>query len=249
MLALLLLLNKTDFFNNVKMGYLTPLNIELKNNFTSLGMEFEPNVDSIGVNNFMNNVFQLTIPNILNTFSSRVKKIFEKSIEEGLNKTQIEKLLNDKIFKPYKNGSYLETIVNTEIQTLINFAVLEAGKQVNNPVIKKEWVTQNDDKVRDNHLIDGQVKNLNEKFILVNGVQVEYPGDITAPVEDRVNERCFMAYNVQGRSFAGSDDTSRKKYFEQLVKNKEDKIRYISTAYSKVFQEIQLMFNDRLRKL
>lgn len=250
LLAILLLIDRNSFFNSVKNGYLVSLEKNIKNNFELLGLDnFIPDMKNPRIDNFMNLIMDLSVNNILDTFNKRAREIFKTSKEEGLNKTQLEKKLNDELFEPYKKGDLLSPIGNTESQTLFNFATLEAARQSNNPLIKKEWLTQKDDKVRTSHLIDGQVKGLNEKFILNDGVQVDYPGDITAPPEDRINERCFLVYNIQGRSFAGNLDQEqiRETYWNNLLSNKEETQRNISAAYSRAFQELQLEINRRIR--
>ena len=60
----------------------------------------------------------------------------------------------------------------------------------------KRWVTRGDDKVRHSHqALDGQVVPIGKKFTIPNsGVQIAYPGDMTAPISETANCRCLMTF-------------------------------------------------------
>lgn len=68
---------------------------------------------------------------------------------------------------------------------------IEVTYQTNADIVKgREWVTSNDDRVRDSHQIDGQVVALDENFILGSGVEIEYPVAPAGPAEEVINCRC-----------------------------------------------------------
>ena len=64
---------------------------------------------------------------------------------------------------------------------------------------QKEWISVQDDRTRDAHLImDGVVVPMDAKFEVPatsqgEGAFMEYPGDPTAPAEQVVNCRCTTA--------------------------------------------------------
>lgn len=61
---------------------------------------------------------------------------------------------------------------------------------------KKTWLSMRDDKVRDTHVAeDGQEVGIQEKFKLVNGDELEMPGDPRAKkAESVINCRCMAVY-------------------------------------------------------
>lgn len=57
----------------------------------------------------------------------------------------------------------------------------------------KEWVTQDDDRVRDSHAsMDGQARRWDEPFQTAAGNYLMYPGDTSAPIEEWINCRCNL---------------------------------------------------------
>ena len=59
-------------------------------------------------------------------------------------------------------------------------------------VVSKKWNTMEDDKVRDAHArVDGQTVQSNKEFV-VDGEDLEYPGDINGSLSNIINCRCFI---------------------------------------------------------
>lgn len=72
----------------------------------------------------------------------------------------------------------------------------------------KVWLSMDDDRVRPTHKdADQQVVGLNEKFT-VGGVEMDRPGDLTAPIEEWINCRCILGVErleePQSRTAAGT---------------------------------------------
>jgi len=72
------------------------------------------------------------------------------------------------------------------------------------PQLEREWVTAEDERVRDSHAeMDGQVVGQDEPFVSGDGNELMYPGDPSAPPEEVIRCRCAVA-----TTFAdGSTDT------------------------------------------
>lgn len=67
---------------------------------------------------------------------------------------------------------------------------------------RKMWLTSRDAKVRDSHLIDGQVVGVHEQFIMADGRAVDYPQDF--------NERCIEIATFEDKNaqqFKQEDET------------------------------------------
>jgi len=83
-----------------------------------------------------------------------------------------------------------ETIVRTETVRASNFAADEAHKQAG--ITEKEWLTSQDDRVRDSHFaMDGQKQPVGSAFQSPDGFEAEYPGDFGIAEED-INCRCAV---------------------------------------------------------
>ncbi|QGF20247.1 MuF-like minor capsid protein [Gordonia phage Sixama] len=60
---------------------------------------------------------------------------------------------------------------------------------------KKRWVSRHDDRVRDSHqALHGQAIPISEKFVLQNGNEISFPGDVRAPLSEVVNCRCSLEF-------------------------------------------------------
>ncbi|QKW06939.1 hypothetical protein HUT18_11575 [Streptomyces sp. NA04227] len=105
-------------------------------------------------------------------------------------------------------------VAATEATRAWNTATLEAARATTGPgrALVKQWITRNNVRVRDSHdQVDGQLRLLDETFT-VGGVQMQAPGDPTAPASLVVNCRCRLgiapeqqtaALESQGASPAG----------------------------------------------
>lgn len=60
--------------------------------------------------------------------------------------------------------------------------------------VKKQWLATLDNRTRDTHAwLDGQIRNVDEPFE-VDGMEIDYPGDPSAPPELVYNCRCTLTY-------------------------------------------------------
>ena len=112
------------------------------------------------------------------------KKLMEMSKNGELSKEKI-----DNMFKQFEE-TRVPTIAESTAVSGFN-AGLFVGYQING-YKSKVWVSQQDAKVRDNHVIaNGQKVKLMEYFSVGNDLML-YPGDPTASAENVINCRCTL---------------------------------------------------------
>ena len=117
-----------------------------------------------------------------------IKAVVQKVFDEygGQDIAVIRDALKDAVRDLYKGfkDSRAELIARTESVGAWNMGQQEALQQAaaKKKIDNKMWLTSRDDKVRDSHLIDGQVVGVNEMFRLQDGSEMLYPHDF--------NERC-----------------------------------------------------------
>jgi SPP1 gp7 family putative phage head morphogenesis protein len=89
------------------------------------------------------------------------------------------------------DDSRAEKIARTESGTTINAGSYATYKAEG--IGKKEWIGVPDDRQREEHtLADGQIVGIDEKFI-VDGEELEYPGDPAGSAENIIQCRCTIA--------------------------------------------------------
>lgn len=92
-------------------------------------------------------------------------------------------------------------IARTEVAIASNNGALEAVKDLQIPNMFKEWVSAEDDRVRDgahdgadHESVDGQEVPIEEKFNVPPDSAMEGPGDTSAPADQVINCRCVLTY-------------------------------------------------------
>ena len=128
-----------------------------------------------------------------------LRRVLGASIAEGDSlAVQIKKMLNasDELFYEMSK-SRAELIARTESCTTINAGSTELYKSEG--ITMKEWLSVQDDRTRDSHLLmDGVVIPIEDKFEVPatsqsEGALMDYPGDASAPASEVVNCRCTTA--------------------------------------------------------
>ena len=190
LMLLLGIFTEEDMLNALNQYYLFAYTESGTNTLKELGSEidFLGNTDEYKA--FMELTFDKSFDNINETLTNKIRALSQEALKEKITKEEFKDRFNKEIVEDYLEGYSLERIVETEATTVVNYGRLEGAKQSTLNVLK-EWLTQRDLKVRDSHLIDGQTKQLQEYFVLVDGNQAMYPGDPNLPAEDRINERCY----------------------------------------------------------
>ena len=130
------------------------------------------------------------------TTKKKLRKTLSEAITEGEDlRKRVERLVavSDELFAEDKKWR-AELIARTESCTTMNAGSLELYKSED--IQMKGWVSVQDDRTRDAHLLmDGVVVPINDKFEVPatsqsEGAFMDYPGDPTAPAGQCVNCRC-----------------------------------------------------------
>ncbi len=136
---------------------------------------------------------------INDTTKKKLRKVLSESVSDGDDlRTRVKKLIeaSDGMFDEDKKWR-AELIARTESCTTMN-----AGSTVlyqSEGIEQKEWISVQDDRTRDAHLImDGVVVPITDKFEVPatsqsDGAWMEYPGDPSAPAGQVCNCRCTTA--------------------------------------------------------
>jgi HK97 family phage portal protein len=137
----------------------------------------------------------ITSPVVRSVLNQRVRRFshFVNSTTDQEIKTRIGQALQDfqeqgiaaqaravkEVLNDYFEGTYAEQRARLIAQTE-SVGAMNAGTyigMVEGGFKYKMWLTSRDDRVRDNHLIDGQIKKVNEPFELIDGTKMDYPQD------------------------------------------------------------------------
>ena len=136
---------------------------------------------------------------INDTTKKKLKKVLTEAIEEGDSiAEQTKKLIaaSDEMFAEDEKWR-AELIARTESCSTMNAGANELYKSEG--VQMKEWISVQDDRTRDSHLMmDGVVVPITEKFDVppsenTEGAYMDYAGDPTAPAGQVVNCRCTIS--------------------------------------------------------
>ncbi len=97
------------------------------------------------------------------------------------------------------------TIARTEVSLASNNGALEAAKSLQVPGLFKEWITADDDRVRDgdgedaNHeAMSGVSIPLDDKFTVPPDADMEGPGDTNGGAGQVINCRCVLTFKQKG---------------------------------------------------
>jgi uncharacterized protein with gpF-like domain len=129
---------------------------------------------------------------ISETTIEQAQAIIENGLAQGLTNAAIAKALKDSSAMFTLQGRS-DTIARTEIHSAVNTAEYEAVES-SGVELKREWISTNDDRVRDDHAsADGQIVEHDETFT-VGGEELRYPGDPGGSPENIINCRCVVGY-------------------------------------------------------
>lgn len=129
---------------------------------------------------------------------SIVKRLTQETIEQGFSNAELAAELRSEFEGLSKGRS--RTIARTEVQMASNNASIEAVKSLQIPGMMKEWVTAQDDRVRDDDAhadhsaMDGTEVEIDEKFVVPPDSEMDGPGDSSAPPEQVINCRCVLTF-------------------------------------------------------
>ena len=135
----------------------------------------------------------------LKKVSREITKTTVKKIQDAVKKGEEQGLSKDEIIRSIKrsvafNDARAQTIARTESTKIINSALNESYKQAeeNGVMLRKMWITENDDSVRETHQeLDGVTVKAGEDFVTSGGDASPSPANFGIESED-VNCRCTM---------------------------------------------------------
>lgn len=119
------------------------------------------------------------------TTETALRAQLEAAVKNGESVSEAAKRIED-LFDAAR-GWRSERIARTEVVSASNKGAVEL--YVQNGVQRVEWLTARDNDVRDSHQIDGQARNVGDKFS--NGL--EFPGDPQGTADEIINCRCAIA--------------------------------------------------------
>lgn len=182
------------FFNGLTVGAEHGLELLNKKGVKEISEEtrrlFNIWIDTYGLN---------LAKDIDDTTKKKLRKTLSEAITEGEDlRKRVERLIavSDEMFAEDKKWR-AELIARTESCTTMNAGALELYKSEG--IQMKEWISVQDDRTRDAHLLmDGVVVPITDKFEVPatsqsEGAFMEYAGDPSAPVGQVANCRCTIS--------------------------------------------------------
>jgi hypothetical protein len=128
---------------------------------------------------------------IKSDLSKQMLRQFNDYQKQGLNKQEIL----DKFKVQFKdNVARAKRIVRTEMHLINETAKVERSKS--RGYTHKQWRTQGDDRVRStawHDVIDGVKVEIDKSFEAI-GLSADSPGDLSLPIEERINCRCYLVF-------------------------------------------------------
>lgn len=127
--------------------------------------------------------------------ASRLKDAFTEGLANGESVRDLEERV-DACFEFGRSNA--ETIARTEVHGSAMQAGNESAQALHDSgvLLMKQWLTQIDDRTRDEHAdADGQTVAMDE-FFVVGGEELEYPGDPGGSAENVINCRCDVLYDT-----------------------------------------------------
>lgn len=130
---------------------------------------------------------------IQQTTEKRLAKLLEDAIFGGKTDEQIVGQIED--FYDDQVETRAVTIAETESGNGANMGTVYGAKSADMPLVKV-WISQRDERVRDHHKEADSKKVGLEDLFVVNGQQMEFPGDDShgATADNIVNCRCYVAF-------------------------------------------------------
>ena len=199
----------------------------------------------------LNRTFRTT-ENTLNRVDNQLNQIISDGYREGKG---INKVAND-ITRRFDQLSSWEArrIARTEINTSHNQATRDQYRE--DGVEYTQWIAAGDDRTRDSHVdVDGEIIPMGGKYS--NGL--EYPGDMSGPIEEWINCRCSNApfvvpYGFMAPSFSPfresdlvpiNTESLGEPTREQLEQNLTQEQRSQYEQYTKAVNEAQAVIDSR----
>ncbi len=155
------------------------------------------------VNHYTESRSGAAIKTITSTTTKQIRRIVgewtQTAITDGDDNVELSKYIEAE-FEELTPGQAMR-IARTEVASASNNGSLEAVKSLQVPNMFKEWVTAEDDRVRNgehsdaNHEeMDGVEVGLDDKFSVPPDADMDGPGDGSASADQVINCRCVLVY-------------------------------------------------------
>ena len=134
--------------------------------------------------------------------NSQIKSDLSKQMLKQFNEYQKKGLSKQEILDNFKNQfkdnvARAKRIVRTEMHLINETAKVERSKS--RGYTHKQWRTQGDDRVRNtswHDIIDGVKVPIDKPFEAI-GLIADNPGDLSLPIEERINCRCYLVFTKE----------------------------------------------------
>jgi HK97 family phage portal protein len=131
-------------------------------------------------------VNQGSLNDIPKTVQDRLRSVIGDALEGGWTEQELTDVIESGFRKQFNiTQARCQYIARTELGGAINDSRIEGFKDVG--LQRHEWLSAQDERVRDSHQIDGEVVTIGERFS--NGLL--YPNDPGGPAEEVINCRCL----------------------------------------------------------
>ena len=123
-----------------------------------------------------------------------IERIVTAGLQEGLGILEIARSIEERVKKIYTDRSKL--IARTEMVKATNTAAMQSAA-TSDFMYEKKWVPASDQRTRPDHLamINSDWIPFNAKFS-VGGVEMDRPGDASAPASQVCNCRCKVVFRL-----------------------------------------------------
>ncbi|WP_407397793.1 phage minor head protein [Treponema sp.] len=109
-------------------------------------------------------------------------------------------------------------------------------------IFKKMWIATRDERTRESHMVlNGQLVNNGEKFVTINGDEIEFPGDWRAKASEVYNCRCTLGTIVTGFKKVKLEETIEK---QEEVKPEQPEI---TQERRKLSDEVRTLIDDNIK--
>jgi len=129
---------------------------------------------------------------VTETTYAQIQAVVEQARAAGLGIRDIANAIRETVFSDEITTMRAVRIARTETIGAMNAGEMLAAMNSHGALRSKEWLTQEDDKVRDSHAAQDRVRrDLSQAF--PNGLQ--YPGDQNGSAAEVINCRCTLLYS------------------------------------------------------
>jgi hypothetical protein len=170
----------------------------------------------------------------LDAVGGRLSERAVTSLREGIELGETQDELKQRMLAVFsEDGTQLgdsraQRIAMTEATSAFNAGVLAAAQALTGPdrPLVKQWQTRRDTKVREAHAdTDGQIQFLDDPFD-VAGVQMQFPGDPTAPIGLLANCRCVLRTSAAPAATASAATIERSALERNTMNDDEPDLPY-----------------------